>query len=105
MCLLWAAVTSSPIGSDAKNRPSSLSLGPLIHPPASFLGLLGADECFLKNILDYLHDSLANSLQSQVSFSSDTARSSKFELHGGLLNEILSYASAIYALVNNLPLF
>ena len=33
------------------------------------------------------------------------ARSSEFEFYGGLLNEILSYASAIYALVNNLPLF
>ena len=65
------------------------SLRPLFHLPASLPAVLGTDECFLKNILDYLHDSSANSLY-QGSFSSYIARSLRFVFHGDLLKEMLT---------------
>lgn len=42
----------------------------------------------------------------QVSFSSDMARSSKFEFYGDQINEVFfPYTSTVYALLDHLPLF
>ena len=40
----------------------AVSLRPIFHLAASVPEVLDADECFLKNILDQLHDSSANSI-------------------------------------------
>lgn len=76
---------SFPIGPKAKNWLSSPSLGPLIHLPASFPALLGQMNAFQKKYSTWFS---CKFFIQQVHFSSDMARSPKFEFYGGLINEI-----------------